>query len=295
MIILKKITEGKTKIIYEDGDDVILEAKDDITKHDDPRLTKKMTGKAVLSTIITCIVFEILKLAMVPIAYLGRVGDRSFRAKKCRMIPLEVVVRRYAVGSIVSRNPKLKRKGTPFRFNELLVEFFLKTTGGVVRDKEGNIIGYMPNDPDVTDKEKPVDDPLIADAKSPKWMLRYPKRPTEKGDCGLGIVSPEAILPKGVSIDEMAKIAMKAFLILEDFLSFIGLRLIDFKVEFGITAEGKLVIADVIDNDSWRLRTMDWQELSKELFRQNESMEKIKESYEYVAQKLIKAFNYKWP
>jgi phosphoribosylaminoimidazole carboxylase/phosphoribosylaminoimidazole-succinocarboxamide synthase len=289
---MKKLEEGKTKIIYEDGEDVVRENKDDITKNDDRSQTQKMEGKAVLSTVIACIVFEILRAARVPVAYLKRVGERSFKAKKCRMIRLEVIVRRYAVGSVVSRNPKLKRKGIPFRFDDLLVEFFLKTTDGVVKDKEGKIIGYLPDDPE---KEKPIDDPLIADPKSLKWMLRHPKQPAEKGDSGLGIISSEAILPKGVSIEGMNLIAVMAFLVLEKFFSLIGLRLIDFKIEFGITADGELVIADVVDNDSWRLRTLDWEELSKELFRQNESMEKIKESYEYVAKKLIEAYNYKWP
>src|SRR4029078_7698460 len=52
---------------------------------------------------------------------------------------------------------------------------------------------------------------------------------------------------------EMRKIARQAFLVLERAWALEGGTLVDFKVEFGFDAKGTLLLADVIDNDSWRV------------------------------------------
>src|SRR5258708_9720042 len=51
---------------------------------------------------------------------------------------------------------------------------------------------------------------------------------------------------------EMRRIARQAFLVLERAWSLEGGTLVDSKVEFGFDAKGNLLLADVIDNDSWR-------------------------------------------
>ena len=286
----KEIARGKTKIISEDEenpDQVIIENGDALTKHDDPAQTRTMERKAEISTLITCIIFEILKLASIPLAYIKQLSKTTFLAVKCQMLPLEVIVRRYAVGSYLSRYPELKRDGIiPHRFGELLCEVFLKTTGGAVISKDGVKIFQLPIDPET---KRVIDDPLIANPKAIKWDLYHPKKPIGR-DSYLCSIYRDEFLPDNILIEDIMMMACKVFLILEEFLSLVQLRLIDFKVEFGVGPDGKLRLADVIDNDSWRLRTFDWRELSKELFRQNVNMEKIQESYEYVAQKLQEAF-----
>lgn len=300
VIVLKKgnlLNEGKTKRVYEvvgKPDLVIIENKDDITKNDDPTQTKKMVNKAKLSTTITCINFEILKMAGIPVAYQKKISENEFLAKKCQMIPLEVIVRRYAVGSVLLRCPSFKVSSpVPFRFEQLSFEVFLKTTGGIILSREGKEIGRL------IDKKsgKPIDDPLIANPRSLDWIIKNPKTLFNDELSVLGVLPRENILPKKlsrVSIEKIEMIATRTFLVLEEALILLNLRLVDFKIEFGIGPHGELFVADVIDNDSWRLRTSNWKELSKELFRQNRDMKEIKESYELVAKKLEAAYPLRW-
>jgi len=295
VIILKKrrlLKEGKTKEIFEvvgDPELVIIKNKNDITKNDDPSQTKKMRRKAEFSTTITSVVFQILRASGIPVAYQRRISKNSFLAKNCKMIALECIARRYPVGSYCLRHPGLARldQKIPPRFDEPEIEFFLKTTGGEVFSKDGELIRNIPVDQKTG---RPVDDPLISNPEASLWLLLHPKLPDNNEDSLLCSVYSSDILPEGVTMEEMAKIIRRVFLLLEDTLLHIGFRLIDFKIEFGVGPHGELLIADVIDNDSWRLRTSDWKELSKELFRQNRNMKEIEESYELVAKILEKNF-----
>lgn len=279
--------EGKTKVIYSvEGMDnmVIVENKNDITKNDDASKTQLMDSKAVHATNTTCRIFDLLKKAGLPVAYERQLSDTEFLAKKCRMIALEVIARRYAVGSYLNRNPNLaKEKGEiPHRFHRLLFEFFLKTTGGKIKALEGNICGETPIDPET---ERHVDDPFISNPQDGVWVLKHPKYPEWDARSGLRCpVFPSNILPKGITLEMIEEITRKTFLLLEGAWAQLGCRLIDFKIEFGIDADGNLVIADVIDNDSWRLRTSGWEELSKQLFRDNADFDTITEKYALVAQ-----------
>ena len=103
-------------------------------------------------------------------------------------------------------------------------------------------------------------------------------------------VEPRQIFPFNINVKRIEEITRKVFLTLEGAWAQLGLRLIDFKIEFGVDEEGRLLVADVIDNDSWRLRTSDWQELSKQLFRDNYNLEEISEKYALVA-KLVEKFS----
>jgi phosphoribosylaminoimidazole carboxylase/phosphoribosylaminoimidazole-succinocarboxamide synthase len=112
----------------------------------------------------------------------------------------------------------------------------------------------------------------------------HPKLPGWDQTADLNIsISPLDILPDLTMLSKIEEITRKTFLVLEGAWAQLGLRLIDFKIEFGITSDGNLVVADVIDNDSWRLRDTHWQELSKQLFRDNLDMKFIEEKYAVVS------------
>lgn len=320
----KPITFGKTKEIWAvEGDDalVIMKSTDATTADNDPSKTQIIKSKGVCSTITTSRVFELLQQAGIPTAYVQQLSDTEILAKKCEMIPLEVIIRRYAVGSYLDRMPQFQKEGTPHRFHQLKFELFLKTSKGILgeidlrdylpKDKE-ELIKYLnvekslkeineknvkkgfpkiqkltelPIEQLVEEAVKMIDDPWIENPYYPEWALAHPKKPTWT------IPSLNRIRPiiNVEMIQEIEELTRKTFLLIEGAWKNMGYRLIDFKIEFGIDAEGKLVVADVIDNDSWRLRTDDWKELSKQTFRDNHPLAQVQENYLRVAQ-LVEQF-----
>jgi phosphoribosylaminoimidazole carboxylase/phosphoribosylaminoimidazole-succinocarboxamide synthase len=76
------------------------------------------------------------------------------------------------------------------------------------------------------------------------------------------------------------------FEILEKAWKKFDVNLIDMKIEIGINQNKEIVIADVIDNDSWRI----WpngdpkQQLDKQSFRDGESLTTVQEKYRIVTE-----------
>ncbi|EDV25182.1 uncharacterized protein TRIADDRAFT_56870 [Trichoplax adhaerens] len=94
-------------------------------------------------------------------------------------------------------------------------------------------------------------------------------------------------------IDIMSKVALATFEILERAWSTLNCNLIDLKVEFGVSASGTLLLADVIDNDSWRLWPSGDKRLQKDkqAYRDlkqvtDQAMEEIRGNYAWVAKKI---------
>lgn len=284
--------EGKTKYILKDPTDptaVIMEAKSDITAFDDPEYTQQFDTKAAYATTTTSRVFELLRDAGIPVAYREQITPISFRADKCEMIALEVVARRYAVGGYLERHPELKQD-PPFRFSNLKVEIFLKTTAGGYTDRHGvrEELGLR--------AKKKEEDPLIVDPHAELWQIVHSKKPSWARGIRLGKVPADRVIEVIFDIDnkifrikEMEEITRRVFLVLEKAWAMMGYRHIDFKIEFGLTADGRLVVADVIDNDSWRLLNKFWEDFSKQAFRDGESLDKVERKYAIVAD-LIQRF-----
>ena len=100
------IYEGKAKRIYEteDSERVMVEFKDDATAFNALKRSI-LDGKGFLNCQISAYVFEFLEANDVQTHFLGRSGDHWMQAQRIDVIPLEVVIRNIATGSLCKQTP----------------------------------------------------------------------------------------------------------------------------------------------------------------------------------------------
>ena len=103
---LKFIYEGKAKKIFahKDPNKVIIEFKDDATAFNALKKAE-FEGKGKLNCIISSKIFEFLIKNNIPTHYLGLKNNNSMIAHKIKIIPLEVVIRNIAYGSLCKQTP----------------------------------------------------------------------------------------------------------------------------------------------------------------------------------------------
>ena len=120
---LKFIYEGKAKKIfaYEDSDKVIIEFKDDATAFNALKKAK-FEGKGELNCLISSKIFEFLIKNNIPTHYIGLKNNYSMIAQKIKIIPLEVVLRNTAYGSLCKQTTI--KPGTVLE--SPLIDFYLK-------------------------------------------------------------------------------------------------------------------------------------------------------------------------
>jgi len=82
---------------------------------------------------------------------------------------------------------------------------------------------------------------------------------------------------------EMRRIARQTFLVLEKAWQLEGGTLVDLKVEFGFDAKGNLLLADVIDNDSWRVLE-GGAYIDKQVYREGGALDEVAAKYRHVAE-----------
>lgn len=264
------LAEGKTKIIWDEGNDtVLIESKDDITAGDGAS-HDLLEGKAVAATETTSRVFELLHSRNIATHYRGPVNQRTFRARRVDMIPLELVARRIATGSYLKRHPDVA-EGTVFALP--MIEFF--------------------------EKDDPNHDPLVIIDLVSRRLLRYQAgKPLAEGFIGEQRLANGRFQDLfGSTVQDLAHLTENVFIVLEVAWAKQGVTLVDLKIECGWDRETKkLIVADVIDNDSWRI----WpggdkdQMRDKQVYRDLAGVEdpaarakelgKIKEDYAWVAQ-----------
>lgn len=100
----KKIYEGKAKILYETSnpDQLVQQFKEDATAFDGSK-KGKIRNKGAINNKISAHIFRYLEGFNVPTHFIAETGEDEMVIRKMQMIPLEVVVRNIATGSLVKR------------------------------------------------------------------------------------------------------------------------------------------------------------------------------------------------
>ena len=287
------ISEGKTKRIRrtEAPHEVVLESFDSLTSGDAakraeiPEIAKYKTRQTVR-------VFRLLDKAGVPNAFIRQEGEREIRCDHCEMVPLELVIRRYAWGSILKREPALAISDTEaLRFDVLRWEFFHKHSVALppnvdsptlipedeARERFLSEDGWPPN---------VYTDPLVQFGE--RWKLLPAKEPSDRASTLLEV---DAVLSPGEVEDVVNRLMLPTFEALENAWATIDTQqgpviLVDLKIEVGRRlSDGELVVADVVDNDSWRI----WpggdprNQLDKQSFRDGDPFSEVADNYKLVA------------
>ena len=120
---MEVILKGKVKTVYQ-GDDaqkVIIEYHDKVTAGNGEKEDYPL-GKGSLCCSISSLIFERLSKEGIPTHYINMVGANKMICRKVDIVPLEVICRNRAAGSIVKETTLNEGQPLP----QPIVEFFLK-------------------------------------------------------------------------------------------------------------------------------------------------------------------------
>jgi phosphoribosylaminoimidazole-succinocarboxamide synthase len=232
----RQLYEGKAKILFEGPEPgtLVQYFKDDATAFN---AQKKgvITGKGVLNNRISEFIMMRLAEIGVPTHFVRRLNMREQLIREVEIIPLEVVVRNVAAGSLSTRLGIPEGTTLP----RSIVEYYYKN------DQLG--------------------DPLVA----------------EEHITAFGWASVQ-------DLDDIMALALRVNDFLCGLFLGVGIRLVDFKLEFGRLWENeemRIVLADEISPDSCRLwDTKTNEKLDKDRFRRD--LGKVEEAYQEVARRL---------
>ena len=115
--------EGKAKRLYatEDSNILFVEYKDSATAFNGEK-KEEIAGKGVLNNRITTLIFEKLKSDGIASHFVKRISDHEQLVRKVEIIPIELVVRNIAAGSLANRLGL--KEGTPLK--RPIVEYYYK-------------------------------------------------------------------------------------------------------------------------------------------------------------------------
>ena len=100
------INQGKVKSVFttDNADEVIIEFRDDMTAGDGAR-KEVMDKKGTYNALISAKIFKVLEENGVETQFIDLPENNVMLAKKLTMIPIEVIVRNIATGSLVRKYP----------------------------------------------------------------------------------------------------------------------------------------------------------------------------------------------
>ena len=231
---LQQIYEGKAKKVFatDDPDVVLVDYKDDATAFNGLK-KGTITGKGVINNRVTNFLMQMLEKNGIPTHYIEEISDRETLVKKVDIVPLEVIVRNIAAGSLS------KRLGVP----------------------EGT--------------------------KLKKTVIEYCYKNDDLGD---PMVNEYHIAAMGWATEEEVKLiagySLKINKLLSNFLKQSNIELIDFKLEFGKTSDGTIVLADEISPDTcrfWDSKTHE--KLDKDRFRRD--LGGVEDAYQEIIKRLM--------
>lgn len=143
------IYEGKGKKLFATGDSALLiaEFKDDLTAFNAQKKSQEK-GKGALNAAISAKLFELLERNGVATHLIKRLDETNHLIKKTRIIPIEVVVRNIATGSLTKRLGIAEGTKLPFT----LVEFYYKNDdlGDPLLNDEHALLMNLANEKELT-------------------------------------------------------------------------------------------------------------------------------------------------
>ena len=231
---LEQIYEGKAKKVFKTDDPelFIVDYKDDATAGNG---AKKGTihNKGIINNRVTNHLMKLLEGKGIPTHLVKEISDRETIVKKVTIVPLEVIVRNIAAGSLS------KRLGLP----------------------EGTKLG--------------------------KTVLEYCYKDDALGDPMINDYHIFALnLATADELKVIADYSFKINNILTAYLKDLGIELIDFKLEFGRTSDGTIILADEISPDTcrfWDSKT--GEKLDKDRFRRDMGGEE--DAYKEILRRLL--------
>ena len=230
----EQLYAGKAKKVYGTTEETlcIVSYKDDATAFNGLKKGTIM-GKGAINNRVTNFLMQMLEKEGIPTHFVEEVNERETIVKKVRIIPLEVIVRNIAAGSLAKRlglseGTKMKRPVLEFSY-----------------------------------KNDDLGDPMVND---------------------YHILAMEYATEEELSV--IKSYALKINEILSAYLKDANIELIDFKLEFGKTTDGTIVLADEISPDTCRFwDTVTGEKLDKDRFRRD--LGGVEDAYQEILKRLL--------